>query len=93
MNINKNFFEDLINICFLINADRIVQSIQNTQPENQPFIENDRKKDYLDFIEFMLSKMDLIQKKHLFLVERFSQLLPMVRLPKALIMKLLFNKE
>lgn len=32
LNINKNTMEDLINIFFLTNSDRVVQSIQNIAP-------------------------------------------------------------
>lgn len=72
LNVNKASLEDLINVFFVTNSDRVVQSIQNIAPSpDKLFIAKDDTTDAEKYLDFMYSKMELIPKKSSFVNERF----------------------
>jgi hypothetical protein len=94
LNVSKTTMEDFINIFFLTVPDRVCTSIINVgeTPETAFFPEY-MIPNYEEYLEYVFSHQESIPKKREMIVNRFSDILPAVKLPKALILKLIFNKD
>jgi hypothetical protein len=94
LNVSKTTMEDFINIFFLTVPARVCTSIINVgeTPEKAFFTENVIR-NYEEYLEYVFSHQESIPKKIDLILDRFSDILPKVKLPKALILKLIFNKD
>jgi hypothetical protein len=94
LNVSKTTMEDFINIFFLTVPDRVCTSIINVgETPEKAFFTEDVIRNYEEYLEYAFSHQERIPKKRDLIVNRFSDILPFVKLPKAFVLKLIFNKD
>lgn len=94
LNVPRAQIENFINLTFVTNSDRVSQAIFDIAPtQDNPYIPRNKSKELNEYLLYVISRMDRINKRKQFLEEKFHELFPFVQLPKIVIQKILFNRN